>query len=67
MTMYKDTHLWKRLPAYDGIPFVSKEFKITLLNEDDSSRSIRTLALSPFDIIVMATKRCLSFVVTLPL
>ncbi|GJY70357.1 argonaute 1-like protein [Tanacetum coccineum] len=46
VTLYRDSHLGKRLPAYDGrkslhtagpLPFVSKEFKITLLDEDDGS------------------------------
>ncbi|KAK2664613.1 hypothetical protein Ddye_003187 [Dipteronia dyeriana] len=41
---YRESHLGKRLPAYDGrkslytagpLPFISKEFKITLLDEDD--------------------------------
>ncbi|KAF7124999.1 hypothetical protein RHSIM_Rhsim12G0136400 [Rhododendron simsii] len=44
--LYKESHLGKRLPAYDGrkslytagpLPFVSKEFKITLVDEDDGS------------------------------
>lgn len=48
--LYKDSHLGKRLPAYDGrkslytagpLPFVSKEFKITLLDEDDGSGNAR--------------------------
>ncbi|XP_024989726.1 protein argonaute 1-like [Cynara cardunculus var. scolymus] len=48
--LYKDSHLGKRLPAYDGrkslytagpLPFVSREFKITLLDEDDGSGSAR--------------------------
>ncbi|CAI9113305.1 OLC1v1013879C1 [Oldenlandia corymbosa var. corymbosa] len=42
--LYKESHLGKRLPAYDGrkslytagpLPFVSKEFKITLIDEED--------------------------------
>ena len=50
--LYRDSHLGKRLPAYDGrkslytagpLPFVSKEFKITLLDEDDGSGSTRSL------------------------
>lgn len=48
--LYKDSHLGKRLPAYDGrkslytagpLPFISKDFKITLLDEDDGSGSAR--------------------------
>lgn len=44
--LYRETHLGKRLPAYDGrkslytagpLPFQSKEFKITLIDEDDGS------------------------------
>ncbi|KAJ0105333.1 hypothetical protein Patl1_19512 [Pistacia atlantica] len=42
--LYRESHLGKRLPAYDGrkslytagpLPFISKEFRITLLDEDD--------------------------------
>lgn len=48
--LYKVSHLGKRLPAYDGrkslytagpLPFVSKDFKITLLDEDDGSGGAR--------------------------
>ncbi|XP_052183641.1 protein argonaute 1 [Diospyros lotus] len=48
--LYKESHLGKRLPAYDGrkslytagpLPFVSKEFKIALIDEDDGSGSAR--------------------------
>ncbi|KAJ9145671.1 hypothetical protein P3X46_028026 [Hevea brasiliensis] len=44
--LYKESHLGKRLPAYDGrkslytagpLPFISKEFKIILIDEDDGS------------------------------
>ncbi|KAE8663941.1 Protein argonaute 1A [Hibiscus syriacus] len=44
--LYQESHLGKRLPAYDGrkslytagpLPFVSKEFKITLIDDDDGS------------------------------
>ncbi|KAM1398477.1 hypothetical protein ACFX2I_015928 [Malus domestica] len=43
---YRESHLGKRLPAYDGrkslytagpLPFLSKEFKITLIDDDDGS------------------------------
>ncbi|RWR90514.1 Argonaute/Dicer protein [Cinnamomum micranthum f. kanehirae] len=42
--LYRDSHLGRRLPAYDGrkslytagpLPFTSKEFAITLIDEDD--------------------------------
>ncbi|XP_044477093.1 protein argonaute 1-like isoform X2 [Mangifera indica] len=42
--LYRESHLGKRLPAYDGrkslytagpLPFISKEFNITLLDEDE--------------------------------
>lgn len=48
--LYRDSHLGKRLPAYDGrkslytagpLPFVSKEFKITLVDEDDGTGAAR--------------------------
>ncbi|GMH14101.1 hypothetical protein Nepgr_015942 [Nepenthes gracilis] len=44
--LYRDSHLGRRLPAYDGrkslytagpLPFVSKEFRITLIDDDDGS------------------------------
>lgn len=44
--LHRESHLGKRLPAYDGrkslytagpLPFMSKEFKITLIDEDDGS------------------------------
>ncbi|KAK2421619.1 protein argonaute [Trifolium repens] len=44
--LYRDSHLGKRLPAYDGrkslytagpLPFISKDFRITLVDEDDGS------------------------------
>ncbi|XVF53694.1 hypothetical protein PTKIN_Ptkin05aG0119300 [Pterospermum kingtungense] len=48
--LYRESHLGKRLPAYDGrkslytagpLPFVSKEFKITLIDDDDGSGTQR--------------------------
>ncbi|KVI07875.1 Argonaute/Dicer protein, PAZ [Cynara cardunculus var. scolymus] len=48
--LYRDSHLGKRLPAYDGrkslytagpLPFVSKEFKIILVDEDDGTGGAR--------------------------
>ncbi|KAL7138768.1 hypothetical protein ABFS83_09G005000 [Erythranthe nasuta] len=47
---YRDSHLGKRLPAYDGrkslytagpLPFVAKEFKITLTDEEDGPGTAR--------------------------
>lgn len=47
---YRDSHLGKRLPAYDGskslytagpLPFTSKEFSVTLDNSDEPSGSAR--------------------------
>ncbi|KAJ6411136.1 hypothetical protein OIU84_007818 [Salix udensis] len=44
--LYRESHLGKRLPAYDGrkslytagaLPFQAKEFKITLVDEDDGT------------------------------
>ncbi|XVF50352.1 hypothetical protein PTKIN_Ptkin04bG0090400 [Pterospermum kingtungense] len=44
--LYRESHLGKRLPAYDGrkslytagpLPFVSKEFDIILIDDDDGS------------------------------
>lgn len=48
--LYRESHLGKRLPAYDGrkslytagpLPFVHKEFKIVLTDEDDGSGTAR--------------------------
>ncbi|KAL0417318.1 UNVERIFIED_CONTAM: protein argonaute 1 [Sesamum latifolium] len=48
--LYRESHLGKRLPAYDGrkslytagpLPFASKEFKITLIDEEDGPGSAR--------------------------
>ncbi|XP_074269555.1 protein argonaute 1 [Silene latifolia] len=48
--LYRESHLGKRLPAYDGrkslytagpLPFTIKEFKITLVDEDDGSGAPR--------------------------
>lgn len=48
--LYRESHLGKRLPAYDGrkslytagpLPFVQKDFKITLLDDDDGPGGAR--------------------------
>ncbi|KAJ8559744.1 hypothetical protein K7X08_003802 [Anisodus acutangulus] len=48
--LYRESHLGKRLPAYDGrkslytagpLPFVQKEFKITLTDDDDGPGGAR--------------------------
>ncbi|KAK2996751.1 hypothetical protein RJ639_025195, partial [Escallonia herrerae] len=48
--LYQESHLGKRLPAYDGrkslytagpLPFVTKEFRITLVDEDDGPGGAR--------------------------
>ncbi|KAG8378646.1 hypothetical protein BUALT_Bualt07G0007000 [Buddleja alternifolia] len=48
--LYRESHLGKRLPAYDGrkslytagpLPFVSKEFKITLVDEEEGPGGAR--------------------------
>jgi eukaryotic translation initiation factor 2C len=50
--LYRDSHLGKRLPAYDGrkslytagpLPFISKDFRITLVDEDDGSGGQRSV------------------------
>lgn len=52
--LYRESHLGRRLPAYDGrkslytagpLPFISKEFKITLLDEDDGSGGPRYMCI----------------------
>ncbi|KAL0441175.1 UNVERIFIED_CONTAM: protein argonaute 1 [Sesamum radiatum] len=53
--LYRESHLGKRLPAYDGrkslytagpLPFASKEFKITLIDEEDGPGSARYLCIN---------------------
>lgn len=48
--LYRESHLGRRLPAYDGrkslytagpLPFTIKEFRITLVDEDDGSGAPR--------------------------
>nr|QDM36924.1 argonaute 1b [Nicotiana benthamiana] len=48
--LYKESHLGKRLPAYDGrkslytagpLPFVQKDFKITLIDDEDGPGGAR--------------------------
>ncbi|KAE9588291.1 putative post-transcriptional gene silencing PAZ-Argonaute family [Lupinus albus] len=48
--LYRESHLGKRLPAYDGqkslytagpLPFVSKEFRVSLIDEDDGTGAQR--------------------------
>uniref|UniRef100_A0A803N897 Argonaute 1 n=1 Tax=Chenopodium quinoa TaxID=63459 RepID=A0A803N897_CHEQI len=48
--LYRESHLGRRLPAYDGrkslytagpLPFTSKEFRITLVDEDDGTGAPR--------------------------
>lgn len=48
--LYRESHLGRRLPAYDGrkslytagpLPFISKEFMITLIDEDDGTGAPR--------------------------
>ncbi|CAN0891403.1 Protein argonaute 1 [Linum grandiflorum] len=50
VALYRESHLAKRLPAYDGrkslytagpLPFQSKEFRITLVDEDDGTGAQR--------------------------
>jgi len=50
--LYRESHLGKRLPAYDGrkslytagaLPFQVKDFKITLIDDDDGSGGPRFL------------------------
>lgn len=55
--LYRETHLAGRLPAYDGrkslytagaLPFSSKEFKITLVDEEDGPGGARYFFLAVF-------------------
>lgn len=58
--LYRESHLGRRLPAYDGrkslytagpLPFASKEFKITLIDEEDGPGGARFLSPHPSDIL----------------
>lgn len=58
--LYQESHLGKRLPAYDGrkslytagpLPFVQKEFKITLTDDEDGPGGARYIGLQ-FQIVV---------------
>lgn len=55
--LYQESHLGKRLPAYDGrkslytagaLPFQAKDFKITLIDEDDGTGGPRFVYLQHF-------------------
>lgn len=56
--LYQESHLGKRLPAYDGrkslytagpLPFISKEFRITLIDDDEGAGNQRySLPVSQF-------------------
>ncbi|KAK7314734.1 hypothetical protein VNO77_33262 [Canavalia gladiata] len=46
VNLYRDSHLGRRLPAYDGrkslytagpLPFISKDFRITLIDDDEGA------------------------------
>lgn len=63
MKLYRESHLGKRLPAYDGrkslytagpLPFLSKEFKIILIDDDDVPGGQRYMLL----IILVAYLSC---------
>lgn len=50
MKLYRESHLGTRLPAYDGrkslytagpLPFQSREFEISLTDEEDGSNQLR--------------------------
>jgi hypothetical protein len=58
VTLYKETHLGNRLPAYDGrkslytagpLPFQNREFRITLTDEDDGTGGPRFIFECPLN------------------
>ncbi|KAM0945217.1 hypothetical protein DsansV1_C10g0100351 [Dioscorea sansibarensis] len=64
IALYQESHLGGRLPAYDGrkslytagpLPFSSKEFKITLIDEDDGSGMERRQRL--FNVVIKFAAR----------
>lgn len=65
--LYKETHLAGRLPAYDGrkslytagpLPFSSKEFKITLVDEEDGPGGARYFFLAVFSTHILIFFLC---------
>ncbi|KAJ8629344.1 hypothetical protein MRB53_022667 [Persea americana] len=62
--LYRDSHLGKRLPAYDGrkslytagpLPFTLREFAITLIDEDDGQGGARRER--PFRVVIKLAAR----------
>ena len=58
VTSYQESHLGRRLPAYDGrkslytagpLPFDYREFNITLIDEEDAPGGVRFLSLHLLD------------------
>lgn len=75
--LYRETHLGKRLPAYDGrkslytagpLPFISKEFKIVLTDEDDGSGNARYILdiLYIINLFECVSKHCCGYLIYLP-
>lgn len=61
VTLYQESHLGKRLPAYDGrkslytagaLPFVQKEFKITLIDDEEGAGGSRYIRCSFIELFV---------------
>ena len=69
--LYRESHLGKRLPAYDGrkslytagpLPFATKEFRITLADEDDGSGAPRFFLMDFLLLFPLVWMRfCISF------
>lgn len=64
--LYKESHLGKRLPAYDGrkslytagpLPFVSKEFRITLIDEEDGNQGAGPRREREFRVVIKLAAR----------
>ncbi|XP_042505573.1 protein argonaute 1-like [Macadamia integrifolia] len=62
--LYRESHLGRRLPAYDGrkslytagpLPFTSREFSITLVDEDDGTGAPRRER--PFRVVIKMAAR----------
>lgn len=69
--LYRESHLGKRLPAYDGrkslytagpLPFISKEFNITLLDEDEGQGGQRFFPIFHFPILLCFSAICFRIV-----
>lgn len=74
VTLYKETHLAKRLPAYDGrkslytagpLPFTAKEFKISLVDEEEGPGGNRSFPITFLEVPSPMFSHELVYIVTM--